>query len=112
MPRERRQAFHNMKDGQCHQEAVERSIAIRAMMTKDVGEHISSAHEEDKDNNIKAPIKILSNIRFLARQGIRDVATDKEIILTSHRFSNCRQLCSFHVVGQENEQASQMHTIC
>ena len=87
MPRERRLAFRNMKDDQCHREAVEISITLHAT-TKDVGDcdHISSAHEEDNANNRKPLMKMLSNIRVLVRQGITDVVTDKEIILTSHRF--------------------------
>ena len=87
MPRERRLAFRNRKDDQCHREDVEINITLHAT-TKDVGdcEHISSAHEEDNANNRKALMKMLSNTRVLARQGITDVVTDKEIILTSHRF--------------------------
>ena len=61
--------FSQHERSQCHREAVERGITLHAT-TKDVGEHISSAHEEDKANNRKALMKILSNIRFLARQGI------------------------------------------
>ena len=55
MPRERRLAFRNKKNGLCHREAVERSITLHAT-TKDVGEHISSAHDEDKANNRKCLI--------------------------------------------------------
>ena len=54
---------------QCHREAVERSITLHAT-TKDAGEHISSAREEDEANNRKAIMKMLSNIRFLGRRGI------------------------------------------
>ena len=61
--------FSQHERSQCHREAVERGINLHAT-TKDVGEHISSAHEEDKANNRNALMKILSNIRFLARQGI------------------------------------------
>ena len=76
MPHERRLAFRNLKHGLCHREAVERSITLNAT-TKDVGEHIASAHDEDKANNRKCLMKLSSNIRFLARQGITDVVTEK-----------------------------------
>ena len=82
-PRERMLVFRNMKHGQCHLEAVERSSALHAT-TKDVGEHISSAHDEDKANNRNAIMKLSSNIRFLARQGITEVVTEKDIVLNSH----------------------------
>ena len=57
------------------------SITLHAT-TKDVGENISSAREEDNAGNIRALMNMLSNIRFLARQGIKYVVTYKEIILT------------------------------
>ena len=66
--RERRKVFRNMKYPS-HREAAERSITLLST-TKDVGEHISSAHEEDKANNRKSIMKIVSNIRFLGRRGI------------------------------------------
>ena len=61
--------FSQHERSQCHREAVERSITLH-VTTKDASEHIPSAREEDKANNRKAIMKMLSNIRFLARQGI------------------------------------------
>ncbi len=64
--------FSQHERSQCHREAVERSITLHPT-TKDAGEHISSAREEDKANNRKAIIKMLSNTRFgqfLGRWGI------------------------------------------
>ena len=61
--------FSQHERSQCHREAVERSIALHAT-TEDAGEHISSAREEDKANNTKAIMNMLSNIRFLGRRGI------------------------------------------
>ena len=46
----------------------------------------------DNANNRRALMNRLSNIRFLARQGITYVVTYKEIILTSHRFSTFEML--------------------
>ena len=84
--RKRRQALRDKKD-LCQWEVVERSITLHAT-TKNVGEHTSSAHEEDKANNRKALKKIVANIRFLIGQGIPlrgDI--DGNNSLTSHRFS-------------------------
>ena len=78
--------FPQHEISQWHREAVERSITLH-LTTKDVGEHISSVHEQDKANNRTAVMKMLSNIRFLARQDITNVGTDNEIILTSHMFN-------------------------
>ncbi len=75
-----------MKHGQCHREAVERSITLHTT-TKDAGEHISSAHDEDKANNRNVLMKLSFNIRFLTKQGITDVVTEKDIVLTLHIFS-------------------------
>ena len=61
--------FSQHERSQCHREAVERSITLHAT-TKDAGEHISSAREEDKANNRKAIMNMLYNIRFLGRRGI------------------------------------------
>ena len=55
MPRERRLAFRSMKIWP----VSPRNITLHAT-TKDVGEHISSAHEEDKANNRKPIMKLLS----------------------------------------------------
>ena len=49
---------------------IERNSALHAT-TKDIGEHISSGHDEDKDNERNVLMKLSSNIRFLARQGIK-----------------------------------------
>ena len=61
--------FSQHERSQCHREAVERSITLHPT-TKDAGEHISSAREEDKANNRKAIMNMLSNTRFLCRRGM------------------------------------------
>ena len=65
MPDERRLAFRSMKIWP----VSPGNITLHAT-TNDVGEHISSAHEEDKANNRKPIMKLLSNTHFLSRQGI------------------------------------------
>ena len=52
----------------CHKEALERLVSLPSVV-KDVGESISQIHEEEKVYNRHVLLKILSNIRFLARQG-------------------------------------------
>ena len=57
---------HDRSD--CHKEAVERLLTLPAN-TRDVGD-LSAEHEEEKATNRKNLLKILSNLRFLARQGL------------------------------------------
>lgn len=51
----------------CHKEAVERVITLPAAMT-DIGEALSMAHAREKLENRQCLLKILSTLRFLARQ--------------------------------------------
>ena len=54
---------------QSHKEAVERVVTIKSK-TRDVGESLSTDHREEKAMNRRNLLKILQNIRFLARQGL------------------------------------------
>ena len=58
---------HDRSD--CHKEAVERLLTLPAN-TRDVGEQLSAEHEEKKATNRKNLVKVRSNLRFLARQGL------------------------------------------
>ena len=69
MPTRMKAGFSQREISQCHREAVERSITIHTT-TKDAGEHISSAREEDKAINRKTKTKIVSNIHLLCRRRI------------------------------------------
>ena len=51
----------------CHKEAVERVFTLPAT-TRDVREALSAAHALEKTENRQCLLKILSNLRFLARQ--------------------------------------------
>ena len=51
-----------------HKTAVEAVITLPAT-TKDVGELLSSVHASEKATNRHCLLKILSNLRFFARQG-------------------------------------------
>ena len=71
--------FSNWKDGtlsikkheqsSCHQQAVEVMVTLPAT-TRDIGEMLSQQHAKEKEGNRKILLKILSNVRFLARQGL------------------------------------------
>ena len=58
---------HEMSD--CHKEAVQAMI-VRPQTVRDVGEQLSEIHASDKMENRKMLLKILQNLRFLARQCI------------------------------------------
>jgi len=58
---------HNRSDA--HREAHQRLYTI-PQTCEDIGEQISQAHAEEKSANRQALLKILSNIRFLARQAL------------------------------------------
>ena len=53
----------------CHREAVEVVITLPAT-TKDVGEQLVQQLAKEKESNRKMLLKILSSIRYLARQGL------------------------------------------
>ena len=63
------QIFRKHEKSGCHMEAVEVIITL-PRQTRDVGELLSSAHATEKEENRRCLRKILSNIRFLARQGL------------------------------------------
>ena len=51
----------------CHKEAVEKIVTLPAT-TGDVGELLSGVHAQEIENR-QCFLKILSNLRFVARQG-------------------------------------------
>ncbi len=53
----------------CHREAVEAIIKIPAT-TKPIGVHLSQEYAAEQAKRRKALLKIMSNIRFLARQSL------------------------------------------
>lgn len=61
-------SFRKHDSCNCHKEAVEKMITLPAT-TKDIGETLSELHASEKARNRKCLLKILSNLRFLARQG-------------------------------------------
>jgi len=73
--------FQNWKDGtvslprhessDCHKESVQ-SMIVHPRTTQDIGEQLSEIHSRDKKDNRQLLLKILQNIRFLARQNMDD----------------------------------------
>ena len=61
-------AYHNHEKRLCHKESVETVLTLPAT-TRDVGEMLSSVYAREKAVNRHCLLKILSNLRFLARQG-------------------------------------------
>ncbi|XP_056003508.1 zinc finger MYM-type protein 1-like [Ostrea edulis] len=61
--------FKSHEKSECHQAAVERVVTL-PKVTKDVGEMLSVSHANDKKVNRQCLLKVLSSIRFIARQGL------------------------------------------
>ena len=57
------------KKSNCHKEAVLKTVSIPAT-TSNVAEILSTQHKKDKLERCQCFLKILSNVRFLARQGL------------------------------------------
>ena len=53
----------------CHREAVEVLVTLSAS-TRDISETLSQQHAKEKEGHRKILPKIISNIKFLARQGL------------------------------------------
>lgn len=61
--------FRNHELSGCHREAVEVVISLPAT-TMNIGAHLSQQYAQEKEMNRKMLIKVLSCIKFLARQGL------------------------------------------
>lgn len=72
-------AFRQHEESACHKEAVEKMLTLPAT-TPNVGEMLSSTLAKEKAANRHCLLKVLSSLRFLARQGcgIRGHDDDKE----------------------------------
>lgn len=53
----------------CHKESVEKIVTLPSTV-KDVGEMLSSEHKQEKMQRQQMLLKIISNVRFLARQAL------------------------------------------
>ena len=62
-------AFKKHQASQCHKEANE-AINLLPKQVHDIGELLSQKHSDQKVENREVFIRILQNLRFLARQGL------------------------------------------
>jgi len=62
-------AFKKHELSECHKEAVQVAIVL-PRSCPDVGEMLSSQHAHQKKQNRECLLKIISNLKFLARQGL------------------------------------------
>ena len=53
----------------CHRETVQVTFTLPAT-TRDVGEQLSHQHKKEKETNRRMLLKVVSCIRYLARQGL------------------------------------------
>ena len=62
-------SFKRHESSACHREAVEMLITLPTT-TSDIAEQLSLQHSKQKEANRQIFIKILSSLRYLARQGL------------------------------------------
>ena len=79
-------SFRKHDCSNCHKEAFEKMPTLPAT-TKNIGEMLSSQHSAEKVQNHTCLLKILSNLRFLARQGCAIRGSDEH-----EKDSNLHQL--------------------
>ena len=85
--------FRQHEVTRCRKEAIERIVTLPAT-TSDIGEMLSKAHAQEKRKNGEVLLKILSNLRFLARQACAIRGDGNEVD------SNFMQL--FKLRGEDN----------
>ena len=61
--------FPMHESSRCHKDAMLTMVTLPAT-TRDIGETLSQQHRYEKQNNRQCFLKILSNIKFLSRQGL------------------------------------------
>ena len=93
-------AFNKHQSSQCHREAHEALVLFQKQVCTDVGELLSQEHQEEKAANRKMFLKILQNLRFLARQGLPlrggcEDADSNFIQLLHLRSMDCPELISW-----------------
>ena len=60
--------FSNHESSKCHKEAVLKMVTLPST-TVDVGESLSQQHKQEKRDNRQCFLKVVSNLKFLSRQG-------------------------------------------
>ena len=61
--------FNIHEQSSCHKESIEKIVTLPSTV-RDVGEMLSSEHKQEKLKRQQMLLKIISNIRFLARQAL------------------------------------------
>ena len=61
--------FNIHEQSSCHKESIEKIVTLPSTV-RDVGEMLSSEHKQEKLKRQHMLLKIISNIRFLARQAL------------------------------------------
>ena len=95
--------FRQHEVARCHKEAIEKIITLPAT-TSDIGEILSKAHAQEKCENHEVLLKILSNLRFLARQACAIRGDGNEVD------SNFMQL--FKLCGEDNPKIHEWMLKC
>jgi len=62
-------AFRKHEESECHKSAIEAIVTLPSQC-KDITEHSSKQISSDKRDNRQCLLKIISNARYLARQGL------------------------------------------
>ena len=70
--------FKKHESSLLHLNAMEVMVGVPSCYN-DIAEHLSQQHSSDKRNNRQCLLKILSNLRFLSRQGISLRGDDQEL---------------------------------
>jgi len=61
--------FKKHENSNCHKEATERLVTL-PQTTRDIGESLSAAYKEEKSDNRDYLFKVVTSIRYLARQSL------------------------------------------
>ncbi len=104
--------FGNHEKSNCHKEALLKIVTVPAS-TSNVAEIISTKHKKDKLERRLCFLKIVSNIRFLARQGLAlrgggDESDSNFIQLLSLRAEDDVRIKDW----MKKRQTSMFHMIC
>ena len=83
-------AFRKHAARDCHREAVE-TLVVLPSSTKDVGDLYSAQHAEEKAKNRKMLLLMLTNVQFLARQGLALRGDGSEFVSTFTQLTHLRR---------------------
>ena len=61
--------FPMHENSRCHKDAMHKMVTLPAT-TRDIGKALSQQHRDEKQSNRQCFMRILSNIKFLSKQGL------------------------------------------